>query len=343
VYQKLSYKLSRVRLIIAVPVMLGMLSVGHLAAAQAVDLPPNLRALPAADVSLVTTISGESILRFSATSWNSGLGPLQVVAGPVETGSGKQQVYQEVFLSDGTSFLHFAGAFRYHDDHGHMHFDDFALYTLQPVNAPGGSALTGSKVTFCIMDTTKIDGGLPGAPSAPQYDTCGNEVQGISVGWGDTYGSHLPGQDIDVTDAPDGIYALTIEADPNNLLIETDENDNESCTLISIEKPNTVHVLDDSGACAGALSITPDSAQMGSAVEVLIEGFGFTDGMNIRFERGNGPRPVASNVQLISDTDTVDQITATVTVPYKRKPGRNPVWDVRVGDSVLKDAFTVTR
>jgi hypothetical protein len=64
--------------------------------------------------------------------------------------------------------------------------------------------------------------------------------------------------------------------------------------------------------------------------------------MAISFEGGNGPRPVASNVQLASDTETLDMITATVTVPLKRNGGRNPVWDVRVGSSVLPDAFTVT-
>jgi hypothetical protein len=216
------------------------------------------------------------------------------------------------------------------------------LYTLQPVDAPGGSARTGSKVTFCVMDTTKIDGRLPGAPAAAQYANCGNEIQGMSVGWGDTYGSHLPGQDIDVTSAPDGIYQLKIEADPKKLLIETSDNDNVSCALISIQKPSTVRMLDNSGACSAALSISPNSAALGSSVNVIVSGFGLTANMNITFERGNGPRPVASNIRLLSDTDTVDQLGATISVPPKKKAGRNPVWDVRIGNTVLQDAFTVT-
>jgi hypothetical protein len=241
--------------------MVFLTTLASAASAQtAVDLLPNLIPLPASDVTLVTTISGQSILRFSATNWNNGKGSLQLVAGEVETGSGKQQVYQEVFRSDGSSSLHLAGAFQYHAQHEHIHFDDFALYTLQPVDAPGGSARTGSKVTFCVMDTTKIDGRLPGAPAAAQYANCGNEIQGMSVGWGDTYGSHLPGQDIDVTSAPDGIYQLKIEADPKKLLIETSDNDNVSCALISIQKPSTVRMLDNSGACSAALSISPNSA-----------------------------------------------------------------------------------
>jgi hypothetical protein len=66
--------------------------------------------------------------------------------------------------------------------------------------------------------------------------------------------------------------------------------------------------------------------------------------MAVSFESGNGPRPLASNVLLAEDTDSLDKITATVTVPFKRKGGRDPVWDLRVGSGgVLRDAFTVTR
>lgn len=320
----------------------GVMSLATGAYAQAaVDLPPNLIPLAAFNVSLVADTSGTSTLRFSTTSWNSGTGPLELVAGTVDTGSGKQMVYQRIYLSDGTSFLHFAGAFTYHPEHDHIHFDDYALYTLQPINAPGGSSRTGSKTTFCVLDSTKINGTLPGAPSQAVYSTCGRYVQGMSVGWGDTYGAHLAGQEIDFTDNPDGLYQLKIEIDPKKLLIENNENDNVSCVLLSLKKPNTVTVLDSSGACSAVTSITPNSARMGTTVQVTIAGYGFTSGMAISFEGGNGPRPIVSNVQLASDTDTVDQITATVTVPYKRKAGRDPVWDLRVGDAVLPDAFTV--
>ncbi len=307
----------------------------------AVSLTPNLKPLPASNFSLVNA-SGTTTLRFSTTSWNNGSGPLEIVAGDVETGSGKQQVFQRVYLDDGTSFLNLAGSFTYHPTHNHIHFDDYALYTLQPINAPGGSQRTGAKTTFCIIDTTKIDTSLPGAPAQAVYTTCSQFIQGMSVGWGDTYGSHLDGQEIDFTDNPDGIYQLKIEVDPKKLLIESNENDNVSCALLNIKKPNTVTLLDASGSCSAVAGITPDSTAMGTSVQVTITGYGFSSGMAISFEGGNGPRPVASNVQLASDTETLDMITATVTVPLKRKGGRNPVWDVRVGSSVLPDAFTVT-
>src|SRR5262245_55948923 len=125
---------------------------------------PNLKPLPASSISLVPdATTGTYALRFSTMSWNSGTGPLQLEAGPVDTGSGKQQVYQRIFNDDGSSTLHFCGWFEWHPTHNHFHFDNYAFYSLQPVDAPGGSLRTGQKTTFCVMDTSRINGALPGA------------------------------------------------------------------------------------------------------------------------------------------------------------------------------------
>ncbi|GAB3351967.1 lysyl oxidase family protein [Lysobacter tyrosinilyticus] len=323
--------------------LVGALSLAGTAAAQTA-LRPNLIALGAFNLTLATDSGSRSTLRFGTTTWNAGAGPLELAAGEVETGSGKLRVYQVVYQSTGSPVLYFAGAFEYHPAHDHMHFNDYALYTLQPVNAPGGSERTGAKTTFCIMDSTPINLSLSRAPSSPFYSRCGRDLQGLSVGWGDTYGAELAGQEIDFTNDADGIYQLKIEVDPKKLLLETNENDNVSCVLLSIKKPSTVTVLDTSGLCSAVASITPSSARVGTTVQVTISGYGFAPGMGVSFDGGNGPRPIASNVQLVSNTDSVDQITATVTVPYKKNPGQNPVWNVRVGSGgVLAKGFRVTR
>jgi len=105
-----------------------------------------------------------------------------------------------------------------------------------------------------------------------------------------------------------------------------------------------VTVLDASGSCSTVASISPASGAAGTSVQVTITGYGFTSGMPVTFEGGNGPRPVASNVQLATDTDGLDTLSATITVPYKKQIGKDPVWDLRVGaGGVLRNAFTVTR
>ncbi len=211
-------------------------------AATGDELRPNLQALPASDVQLETTSDGRTLLRFSTTSTNVGAGPLELRAGQVGADN-KQDVYQRVYLEGGGAHDYLAGQFVYHPDHGHVHFEGYARYELQPENAPGASERVGEKVTFCVMDTTRIDTRLPGAPKTAVYTTCGDQVQGLSVGWGDKYGYRLAGQELDVTGLPDGIYVLRIVIDPNGRLLETNDADNQSAVRLQLAS-GTVTVLD---------------------------------------------------------------------------------------------------
>lgn len=331
----------RVRLIALCGLMAGISFFAPVGSAQQVlELKPNLQAFPAYDLALVPDFQGGTELIFSTTSWNSGGGPLELIAG--ETGPAGQNVYQRVYLSDGGFYDRLAGTFEWHPAHNHFHFGDYALYTLQPVDAPGGSQRTSSKTTFCVIDTTKVNTRLPGAPKRSVYIGCGPEVQGMSVGWGDTYGYNLPGQEIDVTDLPAGVYRLTIAVDPKNQLLETNDDDNTSCVLLHIDVPSlTADVLDSTGCDGGGggvvvSSIAPSAAPQGSVGQVTISGSGFAAGMAVSFEGGSGPPPTASNVTVL-DADT---ITATITVK-SGGPGRDRVWDVRVGSGVLVGGFTV--
>jgi len=319
----------------------GILLFAPTASAQVSELRPNLQPFPASNLALVPDFLGGTKLIFSTMSWNSGAGALELIADLGDPSSGRQRVYQRVYLSDGSHQDFLAGEFQYHPEHGHFHFEDYAVYTLQPVNAPGGSQRTSSKTTFCIIDTTKVNTRLPGAPKRAVYTTCGPAVQGMSVGWGDTYGSNLPGQSIDFTGNPDGDYRLVIEVDPRRLLLETNDVDNISCVLLRISATNlTVQVLgtgcDSSAGEVSVSNIDPSTALAGSVVPVTITGSGFVAGMQVTFENGSGPTPTASNVVVLD----ANIITATVTVK-SGGPARERIWDVRVGSGVLVDGFTV--
>ena len=314
-----------------------------MANAMVFELKPNIEAFPARDIIVSPNGTGGVELRFSTLTWNSGDGPIELIAG--ETGSeNRQNIYQRVHLEDGSFYDRLAGTFVWHPSHAHFHFDDYAIYTLQPVDAPGGSARSSSKTTFCIMDTDLINRRLPNAPKRAVFDQCGNVIQGMSVGWGDEYGWHLPGQEIDLTGLPDGDYSLTIEADPLNRLVETNDADNTSCVLLRISVTNmTVDVLND-GSCdttpgGGDVTVTgisPDVMSRGSVTAVTITGSGFEPGMVPVFENGSGPSPRVSGV-VVHDSST---ITATVT-SKSGGPQRSSVWDVRVGTGVLVGGFTV--
>jgi len=310
--------------------------------AQAVQMIPNLKALPATDIAFGLDSAGDPVVRFSATSWNAGAGPLELIAG--EVAQGGQNVYQRVYLSDDSFTDLLAGTFAWHQGHNHFHFDDYALYTLQAVK--GKSQRSSVKTSFCIMDTGHHDLSLPGAPPSAVYGSCGNSVQGMSVGWGDTYGAWLPGQEISLKRLKDGDYRLLIEADPKNRLLETDETDNVSCVLLHVGvSRQTVDVLNpqgcdtsNPGGAATVASIDPATGVAGGTpLIVTITGAGFVSGMPVAFEGGDGYRPVASNVVVLSST----AIVATVTIKKKGRPGPDNVWDVHVGTGVLESGFTV--
>ena len=297
---------------------------------------PNLRATPATDIAFGTGAQ----LRFSTLSWNAGTGPLELRAGATYA-DGTQDVWQWIALEGGGWTQRLAGRFVWHADHSHFHFEGYALYTLQPVDAAGGSARTGQKTTFCVMDTNRVDGSLAGSPTSGFYTTCGNVKQGMSVGWGDRYGSTLSGQSIDMTGMADGDYRLSIEIDPQHKLSEADRTDNVSCVLLRIRvSARTVQVLNPStcdGITAPTLaSLSPGSTRLGTSVPVTITGTGFTSGVSVSFANGNGAAPTLKNVVVVNDTT----ITATVSVPRK-KMGTDPVWDLRVGSATLPNAFTV--
>ena len=310
------------------------------ASAQAAELRPNLQPFPAFDISLSTNLStGGKQLMFSTRSWNKGPGPLELVAGEIV--SGGQNVYQRVYSSDGTFQDYFAGTFVWHPAHNHFHFGNYALYYLEPINANGGTPKSGNKTTFCVMDTNLISTSLPGAPATAHYSTCGNTIQGMSVGWADTYSSFLEGQSVDITGNPSGDYCLTIQIDPKGRLLETDESDNTVSSLLRIDvEQGRVTVLNSTNCTPGGAvqvaSITPATGKVGSTQQVTITGTGFAAGMGVSFDGGSGPAPGVSGVWVQSATT----IVATVTVK-RGKPGKDAVWDVRVGSGVLFGGFTV--
>ncbi len=229
--------MQKLRIAILVAVLLVLPTQGSMASTGD-QLLPNLKALPATDIRLVRS-GDKTLLRFSTTSANvtttgAGVasGPLELRGGEILRRNGKQKVYQRVYLEGGDYRDRLVGDFVYHRGHQHFHFEGYARYELQPIDAPGASERVGTKTSFCIMDTTPIDTSLSGAPQSAVYTSCTTQVQGMSLGWGDRYGYQLAGQEIDVTGLPDGSYRLRIIIDPNGRLLEAASSDNTSEVLL---------------------------------------------------------------------------------------------------------------
>lgn len=320
--------------------LLGLLGIIPLAqrvnAATGDQLLPNLKALPATNIAFGSV----NDLRFSTTSWNAGAGPLILKAGTISSPT-SQNVDQEIALEGGGTVTRNAGDFVWHPSHSHFHFEGYALYTLQPADAAGGSERIGQKTTFCVMDTTLVDSTLPGAPATAGYSTCGSQTQGMSVGWGDTYGSSLSGQSVDMTGMPDGDYRLYIDIDPNHRLSESSRADNQSCVLLRLSVTRRlVTVLNPSGCAAPTVTAVAPSVSGGlnATVQLTVTGTGFVVGMKPTFTNGIGSTFTVSSVVIVNP----QTLTAKVVVKTKSaSKATDRVWDVTVGSATLANAFTV--
>lgn len=196
---------------------------------------PDLRTVTPSELRFDTeTISGSThwVLRFSNTVWNAGAGRLELYGVTFsESGTTKTRVYQRVY--DGPSYTSYhVGDFVWHSAHNHFHFENFAQYELWTKaeydqwvasgRSVGQARKRGTKTTFCIMDTYRVSA-LPGSPSSARYSSCGQTLQGLSVGWGDTYRYYLADQwvDLGTSRLADGQYVLRSVADPRNVLYES--------------------------------------------------------------------------------------------------------------------------
>ena len=128
------------------------------------------------------------LLRFTTAFANQGEGHLEVFGGEV-TENGNQEVFQRIYNDEGGYRDRLAGEFTYHEGHGHIHFDGYAIYNLReigPAGEVGDIIATGGKISFCLIDITRFD---PDAGSS-NYGGCGT-TQGVSAGWSDVYGLSL--------------------------------------------------------------------------------------------------------------------------------------------------------
>ncbi len=195
------------------------------------SLPDLMSWTPSNSTNIFDYVVSENEIRLTTAIANIGDGALEIRGGDVH--GDVQDVTQRIYNDDGSFTDVEAGQFRFHDQHGHIHFEDFAAYRLRSVNQDGSAGAvveSAEKVSFCLIDLANHS-----ATHSADYLTCG-QIQGISSGWADVYDKGLPGQSIDISNLPDGQYWLELEIDPLNQLRESDETNNASLTLITIDR-----------------------------------------------------------------------------------------------------------
>jgi len=199
---------------------------------------------------------GVKLLRFATFIGNAGAGVVELKpdtpkqsaqndcdndGDPLNDRLAFQRIYEdadgdEVFIRDTDEAFdqRLAGCSVFHPLHDHWHFEEFARYRL--VKPKTGRVVASSeKVSFCVFDSIRFDGDLPGSPGTRHYQGCTQDsVTGLSIGWEDYYGSTLAGQELDIRGLRDGRYCLRNDADPGDRLVESNEGNNGRSTLVRI-------------------------------------------------------------------------------------------------------------
>jgi hypothetical protein len=218
-------------------------------------LRPNMRSLEAFDFRIRGT-DDRRRLRFSAALANLGPGPMVVEPSSQVECPARQRGAEQVLYLDGNDDDVFqrgedrrtvrreAGCMLDHPTHDHWHFDAMAGYSLR---LPGTTEplVSRDKVSFCLRDNTRV----PDAKVQQRREYFGdcrrNGPQGISPGWTDVYEYDLDGQSLRLPDfVDDAVVCVDLEADPMDLLEESDEDDNATSIAIEVSGDNVSRASD---------------------------------------------------------------------------------------------------
>jgi len=180
---------------------------------------------------------------------------------------------QVIDRSDGShALVPGIGSLRYvvNPDHQHWHylgFDRYQIYELRRAQAPTALARD-HKTGFCLgdrYDVTTVHVSNP-APRPVYVGRCGlgdpsllSIEEGISVGYGDSYGAFLEGQDLPLDGLPDGRYVLTHRVNSDRKIRELSYANDAASVLLDLRWRSGVPYLrvvatcPDTGLCEGTV------------------------------------------------------------------------------------------
>jgi glucose/arabinose dehydrogenase len=186
------------------------------------------------------------VLGFASAIRNIGDAPMILEGSRTTAGATTpMQVSQVLEAADGSrDLLPDVGELTYvvSPDHQHWHYVGFDHYELR---RPGSdqAVVRDRKSGFCLGDRYRVDSRVvTGAASAAVYtDECGlndseltHVVEGISVGYGDTYAANLEYQELPLDGLPDGRYVLVHRVNEDQSLKELTYANNAASLLLDL-------------------------------------------------------------------------------------------------------------
>jgi hypothetical protein len=172
------------------------------------------------------------ILRFSNGIANTGPGPWAMRP---QNSADATTAIQEIRDANNNVVQESArGTFEYHPAHRHWHMGNIALFELRKGSPTGAiQGLNSIKVTFCLIDWYALEGNSN--TKERLFWDCQTSYQGISSGWVDQYHQSVEGQQLDITDVPDGNdYYLVSTSNYNRTYLESNYSNNTAWVRLAI-------------------------------------------------------------------------------------------------------------
>jgi hypothetical protein len=207
--------------------------------------------VPTDAISISRPSANQRTLDYTHITWNGGAGPLEIHPQFNPT-TGQAMATQALSTRTGPATWSVVGNVPIvkpmtWDPPSDYRFPltSFGLYSNTASGTVGTQLATSPKVDFCMTPDTFVknvpDATPTGTPS-PSNCTDPNGELGISVGWGDLYDHEDAGNNIDISNLPDGTYWLRAQADPGNYFIQSGPNQSVTDTQLRIQG-TTVTVL----------------------------------------------------------------------------------------------------
>jgi hypothetical protein len=301
-----------------------------LSMAQVVIAYPDMRVITTpSQISIGNPTPSTREFRFSHITWDAGTGPMEIRP-TYNPATGQSWAVQRLYSRDGSGNLSFVKdvpiaipLYWVPPSDYRFPMSGFGLYS--DVSGSIGTLVAASpKVNYCMTADTRV-GGVPNTPTSTAYPpidcTDPNGILGLSVGWGDEYDYTDPGENIDITSLPDGVYWLRSIADPYHLLQDSKPADNATDTQVRITG-NTVTVLQQ---------LNPDSTPPNVAVTFPLPGTSVSGAVTLSATAtAAGPSyPPVQSVQFLVDGLLVSGPVTSGTSSY------SAIWNSTSGSHII--------
>jgi len=180
----------------------------------------------------------KDILRFTNGIANLGPGHLQMAPIFPENPDDDVLAIQQILDADGNIvFEELVSSFAFHNAHNHWHIVDVVEFSVHSDSPDGPIVGNSEKVTFCIEDVFKMGDNANTAERI--YWDCTVSLQGVQAGWADQYHQSTEGNQVDMTNAPEGTYFLVHHVNPDGNFIELDDTNNIAWTEFELTRHTT--------------------------------------------------------------------------------------------------------